>query len=143
MPVSMHSACMVWCLHWHWHLGSLIHLNVHLSEWLYARNDLSRTCIAQCKNMCLQDAGLQLHAPMCLCFCSCVLRTQCLHLCKCMYGTCNGIAMHTHRADRQTDQTDRQAGRQTDRQDRQTDRTDRQTGQDRTGQDRTGQDRIG
>ena len=87
MLSACQSACTVHA--WYGVRPSLIHLNLHLSEWLYARNDLSRTCIAQCKNICVQDAGLQLFAPFCLCFCSCVFLTLCMHLYKCMYGPCN------------------------------------------------------
>ena len=61
MLSACQSACTVHA--WYGVRPSLIHLNLHLSEWLYARNDLSRTCIAQCKNMCLQYAGLQRYAP--------------------------------------------------------------------------------
>ena len=83
MLSACQSACTVHA--WYGVRPSLI----HVSEWLYAHNYLSRTWIAQCKNICLQDAGLQLFAPFCLCFCPCVFLTLCMHLYKCMCGPCS------------------------------------------------------
>ena len=119
MPVSMHSACMVWC-----------QAKLNSFECI-AHSDLSRTCIAQCKNICLQDAGLQLFAPFCLCFCSCVFLTLCMHLYKCMYGPGNALqciahvyimhakyqqTRHTHKQTRHTHKQTRHTHKQTRRQ---------------------------
>ena len=117
MHVSQHeyvecmlSACQSACtVHaWYGVRPSLIHLNVHLNEWLYAHSDLNRTCISQCKNIFLQDAGLQLFAHflslfLLMCMSDSVYASVQMHVwpmqciamrCPCVYYACKVSTMY-------------------------------------------------